>query len=534
MTPSSRDVNPWAALSALCIGFFLIMMDTTIVNVAIPGMLIDLNADLNQITWVNSVYLLTYAVPLLVAGRLGDRLGRKPVFLTGMAIFTAASLWCGVSGGVETLIAARALQGVGAAVMAPQTMAFITTLFPDNRRGAALGAWGAVAGVATTVGPLLGGLLVGTAGWQWIFLVNVPIGLLGLVLTVRLVPGGQPRHNRRFDVVGTLLSGLGLLALVFGLQNGQHYGWGTVFGPVTVTGVIVTGVLLLVAFVGWQRYNPREPLMPLTLFRRRNFSAATVAAASIGFALTGLYLPVTLFLQSALQLSPQQAGLLMVPMAVSGGIAGPVAGTLSDRISGKWVVLTGFLMFAGGIGAVAAVTRPDANPWVVALALLVCGTGAGSAFAPMANVAMSGMPPGLMGAASGTYNAVRQVGSVVGIAAVSVLLQARLSDSLRSSATAAAADLPPGSRQEFVDGVSRAGTSSEGFGAAPPAVGDGLADLAARTFHEALAHAAGTTLLLLAGVLVIGSVACLAMVPRDREEHRTRKEKVEEPVGAAR
>lgn len=477
MSPAAKQVNPWAALSALCVGFFLIMMDTTIVNVAIPDMLTELHADLNQITWVNSVYLLTYAVPLLIAGRLGDRLGRKPVFLAGMAIFTAASLWCGLSGSVEMLVVARAVQGIGAATMAPQTMAFITTLFPADRRGAALGAWGAVAGGATTVGPLLGGFLVGSLGWQWIFLVNVPIGLIGLVMALRLVPGGQETHSHRFDLVGTLLSGLGLLALVFGVQNGQQYHWGAVFGPINVVEIIVAGLVLLIAFVVWQRYNTREPLMPLALFGHRNFSAATVAAASIGFALTGLYLPLTLFLQSVMGLSPLQAGVLMVPLAVSAGIVGPFAGTLSDRISGKWVVLTGFLIFAAGIGLIAVVAGPDTNPWLLGAVLFLCGIGTGTAFAPMANVATADMPGELMGAASGFYNVTRQVGSVVGSALVSVLLQARLSASLHSPDATATSNVPPASRPGFADAVS-------------------------------------TTLLLPVVVLLLGSAACLAMTSR--------------------
>ncbi|MBT2490558.1 DHA2 family efflux MFS transporter permease subunit [Streptomyces sp. ISL-96] len=490
------------------------MMDTTIVSVAIPGMLTDLHADLNQITWVNSVYLLTYAVPLLVAGRLGDRLGRKPVFLAGMAVFTAASLWCGMSDSVGMLITARAVQGVGAALMAPQSMAFITVLFPQSRRGAALGVWGAVAGVATVLGPLVGGLLVDTAGWEWIFLINVPIGVIGLCMTVWLVPGGQPRHSRSFDLLGTALSGLGLFALVFGLQNGQHYDWGTVFGPATVTHVIVAGLVLLLAFVGWQYRNKREPLMPLALFGRRNFSAAALAAASIGFALTGLYLPLILFLQSVLGLTPQETGFLLVPMAVAGGVAGPLAGALSDRVSGKWIVLTGFVLFAAGIGMLALVAEPGASPWLVGVALFVSGTGSGSAFAPMANVAMGGLPPTLLGAGSGTYNSIRQVGSVIGSAATSVLLQAQLSASLRSSTADAAAGLPPGPRQEFTDGMNRTGELSEGVGAAPPALAGDLADLARRTFDRALADAAGATLALLVAVLAVGAAACLVMAPR--------------------
>ncbi|MDT6985786.1 DHA2 family efflux MFS transporter permease subunit [Streptomyces lusitanus] len=481
---SGKTANPWAALSALCIGFFLIMMDTTIVSVAIPDMLADLDADLNRITWVNSVYLLTYAAPLLVTGRLGDHLGRKPMFLGGMAVFTAASLWCGLSGSADMLIAARAVQGVGAALMAPQSMAFITTLFPESRRGAALGVWGAVAGVATVVGPLLGGVLVDAAGWEWIFLLNVPVGIAGLLMTVWLVPGGQPRNRRHFDVLGTLLSGLALLALVFGLQNGQDYDWGVVRGPVTVTGVLVAGAVLLAAFLWWQRNNTREPLLPLSLFGVRNFSAASVAAASIGFSLTGFYLPLTLLLQPVAGLSPREAGLMLVPMAVAGGVAGPLAGTLSDRISGKWVILAGFLVFAAGLGMLAAVSEPDVEPWLLAVALFVCGTGSGSAFAPLANVAMREAPPALLGAASGAYNSIRQVGCVVGSAAASVLLQARLSASGHASAEGTTAALPTGP--------------------------------GAHAFRDDLAEASTTTLLVLAAVLLAGAVACLAMAPAGR------------------
>ncbi|MFD3514770.1 MFS transporter [Streptomyces sp. NPDC058657] len=489
------QVNPWVALVPLCVGFFLIMMDITIVNVAIPGMLTDLDADLNQMAWVNSVYLLTYAVPLLVAGRLGDRLGRRPMFLAGLAVFTAASLWCGLSGSAGMLIAARAVQGLGAALMAPQTMALVTTIFPPQRIGAALGVWGAVAGLASTVGPLLGGFLVGGLGWEWVFLVNVPIGLAGIVMAARLLPRGQRGAARRFDGWGTLLSALGLLALVFALQNGQHYAWGQVAGPVTIPVLLAVGVLLLVAFVILQRRTTQDPLMPLELFKQRNFSAAVVAAAAVGFSLTGLFLPLMLYLQSVRELSPQQAGMLMVPMALASGAVGPFAGLLSDRISGKWVVLGGFLVFAAGMAMLVAVMEPGTGPWWVGGALFVCGLGTGASFAPLAHVATSGIRPDLMGAASGMYNQLRQVGCVVGSAAVGVLLQVRVSASVPGQTGAHSTELAPG-------------TSSPAF-------------------HEGLADAAGTTLLLPVAVLVIGSAACLMMRSRTAENTTpVRKEEV--------
>ncbi|TVT20154.1 MFS transporter, partial [Amycolatopsis rhizosphaerae] len=209
----TRQANPWAALGALCIGFFMILLDTTIVSIAIPAMVRELNTDLNSVVWVISVYLLTYAVPMLFTSRLGDRFGPKRVFLAGLAVFTLASLWCGLSGTAEMLITARAVQGLGAALMTPQTLAFITHLFPPAKRGPAMGLWGGVAGLATITGPLLGGVLVDRLGWEWIFFVNVPIGLAGFVLAVFLVPDWQPRHAHSFDVLGILLSAAGLACL---------------------------------------------------------------------------------------------------------------------------------------------------------------------------------------------------------------------------------------------------------------------------------------------------------------------------------
>src|SRR5438874_13417841 len=273
--------NPWAALSALCIGFFMILLDTTIVSIAIPAMVRGLNTDLNSVVWVMSVYLLTYAVPMLFTSRLGDRFGPKRVFLAGLFVFTAASLWCGLSGTAGMLIAARAVQGLGAALMTPQTLAFITHLFPPAKRGPAMGFWGGVAGLATVTGPVLGGLLVDGLGWEWIFFVNVPVGVLGILMTAFLVPDWQPRNSHSFDIPGILLSGAGLCLLIFGLQNGQHYNWGKAFGNLTVFEFIAAGAALLVIFFVWQRFNRKEPLLPLPVFRNRNFSAGTLTSVTV-------------------------------------------------------------------------------------------------------------------------------------------------------------------------------------------------------------------------------------------------------------
>lgn len=433
---SDRRANPWVALAVLTVGFFMIMLDTSIVNVAIPTMLRDLHTTLNGIVWVNSVYLLTYAVPLLISGRLGDRFGRKQVFIAGMAIFTAASLACSLSTSCGELIAARAVQGLGAATMAPQTMAYVGHLFPANRRGAAMGVWGAVGAVAATTGPLLGGVLVDSAGWQWIFMVNVPVGVAGLVLAMALLPGVPRRHGSRFDLLGVALSVLGLFALVFGLQNGEQYRWGRVAGPVTIPEIIGAGLMLLAAFVAWQARYQGEPLLPLRLFRHRGFTIAGAGVASMSLALTGLYLPLVLYIQTVLGYSPLMSALITLPSAMGASIAGPLSGKLSDRFSARHVVMTGFVVFAVSIGVIAALARPDTSPWLLRGAMLVCGLGAGCVYSPLAGAATSGLPVPLMGAAAGVYSTARQVGAVVGSAAVGVLLQARLTSGTRATALA--------------------------------------------------------------------------------------------------
>ena len=208
--PDPRLDRPWPALWSIVLGFFMILVDTTIVTVAIPRMQEDLDADLTSLLWVTSAYLLAYAVPLLITGRLGDRFGMKSMYLLGLGVFTASSLWCGLAGGVGMLILARVVQGLGAGMMTPQTMSMITRMFSPQQRGQAMAVWGATAGVATLVGPLAGGVLVDRLGWEWIFFVNVPVGVVGLVMAVVLIPD-LPVHRHRFDLIGMVLSGIGML-----------------------------------------------------------------------------------------------------------------------------------------------------------------------------------------------------------------------------------------------------------------------------------------------------------------------------------
>ncbi|QWF79353.1 DHA2 family efflux MFS transporter permease subunit [Amycolatopsis sp. CA-230715] len=533
----TRPVNPWAALSALCLGFFMILLDTTIVMIAIPAMLRGLGAGLNAVVWVSSVYLLTYAVPMLFTSRLGDRFGPKRVFVAGLVVFTAASLWCGLAGTVEMLIAARAVQGLGAALMTPQTLAFIGHLFPPAKRGGAMGVWGAVAGVASITGPLLGGVLVDHLGWEWIFYVNVPIGVVTLVMTLVLVPDWQPKHAHSFDLLGIFLSAAGLFCVVFGIQNGQQYHWGTVAGGITVFELIGAGVVFLVAFVVWQRYNRKEPLIPLRVFGNRNFSAGTATGTALQFGLVGMFVPITIYIQSVVGLSPTMAGLLTAPMSLLSGVAAPLAGRLSDRMSAKYLMMGGLAAMAAGLGVLAWQAQPDTNPWALIPGLCVTGLGMGFIFAPMSNATMSGVDRPLAGAASGIYNTARQVGGVLGSAAMGVLLQAQIAGSLSSEAEKASSALPPEFRQQFVEGF--AGASANEFGAsAAPALPPGVpADVAARigevatnVVHNGLTDAAKTSLLLPIGVLLLGVVAAATMKRGTASGHVPRQTPAAEPA----
>ncbi|MEU5692074.1 DHA2 family efflux MFS transporter permease subunit [Actinosynnema sp. NPDC020468] len=519
---TAKQANPWAALGALCLGFFMILLDTTIVSIAIPDMLRELNAGLNSVVWVISVYLLTYAVPMLFTSRLGDRFGPKRVFLAGLVVFTASSLWCGLSGDVEMLIVARAVQGLGAALMTPQTLAFITHLFPPAKRGPAMGLWGGVAGLATITGPLLGGVLVDHFGWEWIFIVNVPIGVIAIVLTAVLVPDWQPRHSHSFDLVGIVLSAAGLFLVVFGVQNGQHYDWGTVTGGITIFEIIAAGVVLVIAFVVWQRYNRREPLVPLEVFGNRNFSAGTLTATTVGFTMTGMFLPLIIYVQTVLGLSPTMSGLLTAPMSLLSGVIAPFVGRASDRVNGRYLVMGGLALLALGMGIIALQARPDSNPWTFIPALLLCGLGIGCIFSPMSNLTMNAVEPRLAGTASGIFNTARQVGGVLGSAAIGVLLQARISTSVTQHVTDAATQLPEQYRAPFIEGVAKAAAGAGEFGTSgsetalaglPADVAAQAGRLASAAVQAGLTDAARVTLILPIVVLLLGIISA-AMLRR--------------------
>jgi EmrB/QacA subfamily drug resistance transporter len=448
--------KPWPALWALVIGFFMILVDSTIVSVATPAIIKDLGADLTAVIWVTSAYLLAYAVPLLVAGRLGDRFGPKNLYLVGLVIFTLSSLWCGLAGDINMLILARVVQGLGAALMTPQTMAVITRIFPPDRRGAAMGLWGATAGVATLVGPLLGGVLVDGLGWEWIFIVNVPVGVVAFVLAWRLVPSLKT-HPHKFDILGVVLSGIGLFLVVFGLQEGETYDWGTITGFISVPLLIGAGVVVLALFVVWQGVQKGEPLLPLTLFKDRNFSLANIAITAMGFVITGMVLPLMIFFQSVRELTPTQSALMLVPMAVISGALAPVVGKLVDRVNPRWIAGAGFLFLTIALFWFGALLSPDVPIWVLLFPAALLGLANAGIWAPLSSTATRNLPMHLAGAGSGVYNTTRQIGAVLGSAAIAALMTARITAELGTDAAAGGNEFGGGSMPAVV---------AEGFSAA--------------------------------------------------------------------
>ena len=458
----------------MLVGFFMILVDATIVAVANPSIMDKLGASYDSVIWVTSAYLLAYAVPLLVAGRLGDRYGPKNLYLLGLTVFTAASLWCGLAGSIEMLIAARVVQGIGAALLTPQTLSTITRIFPADRRGVAMSVWGATAGVATLVGPLAGGVLVDRLGWQWIFFVNVPIGIIGLALAVWLIPV-LPTQKHRFDLLGVLLSGIGMFMIVFALQEGQSHHWAP-----WIWGTLAGGVGFMAAFLIWQSVNRNEPLIPLIIFRDRDFSLSNLGVATIGFVVTAMILPLMFYAQAVCGLSPTRSALLTAPMAIATGVLAPFVGKIVDRSHPRPVIGFGFSVLAIALTWLSIEMTPTTPIWRLVLPLTAMGIGSAFIWSPLAATATRNLPPQLAGAGSGVYNATRQVGSVLGSAGMAAFMTSRIG-----------AEMPPMSAQ----------APGEGSVARLPAF-----------LHEPFAAAMSQSMLLPAFFALFGVVAALFLL----------------------
>ncbi|EEB62357.1 DHA2 family efflux MFS transporter permease subunit [Corynebacterium amycolatum] len=411
----------WPALWTVLLGFFMILVDATIVTVGINTIQHELGGELNQVMWVTSGYLLAYAVPLLITGRLGDLWGVKHTYVAGLVIFVLASLACGLAPSLSMLIIARVVQGLGAALLTPQTMALITQMFPPAHRGAAMGLWGAAAGIASLTGPLAGGILIQLLSWRWIFLINVPIGLVGLVFAFRYLPAFET-HRNKIDYLGVVLSAIGMFLLVFGIQEGESAGWAGWIWALIVAGAVVLGL-----FTVWESKTMAEPLMPLLLFKDRNFTISSLAIAVMGALVVAVGFPIILFAQNARDLSTIQASLLLVPQALISGVMAPWTGRMLDRLKFREFALIGFGSSLVGMLGFHYLIHEDLS--VLWLLLPGAAFGVANAFiwGTLSTAATRNIDPTLAGAASGVYNTIRQIGSVLGSALIATVMAAALS-----------------------------------------------------------------------------------------------------------
>ncbi len=521
---AERRYNPFAALTVLSLGLFMTLLDVTIVNVAIPQLLDSLGASIDEALWVLNAYVLVLGVALITAGRLGDIYGPRNVYLAGTALFTLASAACGLSNSPGALIAARAVQGLGAALLTPQPLAIVLPLFPPERRGAAFSINGVVAGVAAVAGPTVGGLIVTHWDWRGIFFVNLPVGVASIALTLWLVPDLRPGRRHRLDLAGVAVATLALTAITFGLIEGQRYSWGP-----GIVALLVAGVLLLGVFVVMQKRRQtgeREPLVPFALFKDRNYTLMIIVAAAMQLGMSGLFLPFTIYLQSVLGLSALQAGLVYVPFSVMSMLLTPVAGRLTDRIGGKYILFTGLLLFSFGTVLQAIVADVDSTRWVFVPGVIISGIGIAGIFVPMITVAMGEVRPRMAGAASGLINTTRQLGGAIGGALVGALLQNRLAAALHDEAVRLAGALPAQVRTGFVDGFSGAASGGLEVGAGqtggrvqvPPGTPHDITvqigALARAVFDHAYVSAMRWALVLPAVILALTALSCLAIKQR--------------------
>jgi EmrB/QacA subfamily drug resistance transporter len=391
------------------IALFMVVLDNLVVSTALPVIRVDLGASIEDLEWIVNAYTFTFAVFLLTGAALGDRFGRKRMFMIGVTIFTAASALAALAPSTDWLIAARAFQGVGGAIVTPLTLTLLSAAVSANRRGVALGAWSGIAGFAVAMGPLVGGAVVEGISWQWIFWLNVPVGLLLLPLATQLRESYGP--DKALDIPGVALGGLGLLGVVWGLVNGNSDGWSS---PQIVASLAV-GALLLAAFVVWE-LRAAEPVLPMRFFRDRAFSAANGASLFMYFGMFGSIFLLTQFFQTAQGYSPLEAGLRVLPWTAMPMVVAPIAGALSDRIGGGRIMAGGLFLQASGLAWIAAVSTATIEYSSLVGPFILSGIGMGMFFAPVANVVLSAVRPVEEGKASGANNAIREVGGVFGVA----------------------------------------------------------------------------------------------------------------------
>ena len=440
----SSENRKWWTLGAVAVGLFMIMLDNTVVNVAVPSIQRDLGVGLSELQWIVTGYALSFAALMLTGGKLADMLGRRRIFVIGIVIFTIASLFCGLAESGESLIAWRIVQGVGAALMNPATLAIISATFPPRQRGMAIGIWAGVAALALAIGPLVGGLLTEHLSWSWVFFVNVPVGVLGVAASYLLIDESRDMsEEQRLDLAGLVTSGLGLFALTYGLIEANTYGWSSA----RIVGSFVAAAVLLGSFVILE-LRQRVPMLDLTLFRNGTFAGANVVILMVGLAMFGVFFFVSLYMQNILGFSAVQTGAAFLPMTVLIILVAPIAGKLSDRIGSRWL-MTGGMTLLGIQLLYYSTLGTTANFWDLLPALLIGGVGMSLTMTPSAAAIIGSVPTDKAGVGSAVMNSMRQVGGSIGVALIGAIIAAKVGDRR--------------SPEAFVEGFSTALLVASGF-----------------------------------------------------------------------
>jgi EmrB/QacA subfamily drug resistance transporter len=435
----AEENRRWWTLGALCFALFMIMLDNTVVNVALPAIQSDLGISVSELEWTVAAYALTFASLLLTGGKLGDLLGRRLIFTIGLAVFTLSSLACGLSSSAPELISARAVQGIGAALMMPATLSIISATFHARERGMAIGIWAGVSAMALAIGPLLGGVITEHISWNWIFYVNVPIGVLAVIAAIVVVPESRDTsREQRLDLPGLATSAVGLFALVYALIEAHSYGWTSA----RILGLFAIAVVALVAFVLLEMHQ-RVPMLDLSLFRNGTFAGANLVAILVTLAMFGIFVFFPIYMQTFRGWSPIQAGAALLPWTLMVVIFAPIAGKLSDRVGSRWLMAGGMTVVAVCCLLLSTVTL-HSSFWHMLPAFILGGLGMSFVMTPMSAAAMGAAPVDKAGVASGVLNTFRQVGVALGIGIMGAIITNR--------AAAAAADgaSPP---QAFVHGL---------------------------------------------------------------------------------
>ena len=413
----AEENKKWWTLGAVAFGLFMIMLDNTIVNVALPAIEHSLHMSISSLEWIVTAYALTFAALLITGGKLGDMFGRRRMFIVGLVVFTLASLACGLAPSAGFLIGARAVQGIGAALMNPATLSIITATFPPKERGQAIGIWAGVSALALAIGPLLGGLIVDNINWHWIFYVNVPVGIVGIVVSYFFIAESRDTsHEQSIDLPGLVTSGASLLALSYALIEGNKHGWTS---P-EILGLFAGAAVLLAAFILLEM-RQRLPMLDLSLFKIGSFVGANLVAMLVSLGMFGVFFFISLYVQNVLGYSPTKAGAIFLPMTVLIILVAPIAGKLSDRIGSRWLMGAGMSILGVSLLLYQRIGL-HTGFWSLLPQLVLGGVGMALTMSPMTSAAMGSVPIDKAGVGSGVLNSFRQMGGSLGIALMGAIL----------------------------------------------------------------------------------------------------------------